>query len=295
LWLLHGANIAILRIDDMTKFEEERYRSLKRTHQSLIRKWRRKKGPCIICAAHEANDKDHLPPKVLFPSKLRTPETEFLTFPVCKHCNKSSSDEDLLLSVALSFWLNQDAIIANREPTDPDFKALYRQTKDHLLDDPKEVLHRKNLLQPFVGQEPRTGKAAIDLNRLPVNKTLTKIIKSIYWLHTDGDILQQYNPGWWIRTAVDTSKPFFISNHLKKSEADLQWGDRFISHFQIGHSRDGVGGLIIASLHFYTGRAIGKGMSWYIIASPSRTSLGDISLYELFRAKCGTPTIEPQE
>jgi hypothetical protein len=151
---------------------------------------------------------------------LRTPETEFFTFPVCKQCNNSSSDEDFLFSVALSFWLNQDAILAGREPTHPDLLALYRQTEGH-LNDPKEAHRRKTLLQPFVGQDPHTGKPGINLDRLPVNQTLTKLAKSIYWLHTGGDILQRYNPGWWIRRAVDTSKPHFIAHHLKTSDAEL--------------------------------------------------------------------------
>ncbi len=83
----------------MTLSEAERYRVLKRTHQQLLRDWKRKKGPCIVCAEREGNDKDHLPPEVLFPANIRTPKTEFFTFPVCKQCNGSSSDEDFLILI----------------------------------------------------------------------------------------------------------------------------------------------------------------------------------------------------
>lgn len=279
---------------DMTQPEEEKYRTLKRTHQQLVREWKRRRGLCIICGEREANDKDHLPPQVLFPATLRTPATEFFTFPVCKQCNNSSSDEDFLFSVALSLWLNQDSILAGQEPTDPDLLALYLQTHGHVTDR-KESQRRQELLQPYVGADPRTGKPAINLDRLPVNQTLTKMAKSIYWLHTNGDILQRYNPGWWIRRAVETSKPQFIVHHLKTSDADLHWGDRFIARFTVGHSEDGVGGLIMSSLHFYTGRAIGNGMSWLVFASPCGTSVHGRSLYELSRATWGTPTIEPRE
>jgi len=136
---------------------------------------------------------------------------------------------------------------------------------------------------------------AVNLAKLPVNRTLTKIAKSIYWLHTGGDILQPYAPGWWIRRAVDSSQPEFIAHHLKTSNAELHWGDRFISHFKVGHAKDGVGGLIICSLHFYTGRTVGKGMSWLAIAAPSRTTVDGKSLYELSRTMWGNPTIEPEE
>ena len=75
----------------MTQTEQERHRVLKRTHQQLVRDWKRNAGLCIICAERQADDKDHLPPKVLFPATLRTPESEFFTFPVCKPCNNLSA------------------------------------------------------------------------------------------------------------------------------------------------------------------------------------------------------------
>lgn len=276
----------------MTHFEEERYHVLKRTHQRLLRDWKRNKGLCIICADREANDRDHLPPEVLFPGSLRTPKTEFFTFPVCRQCNGSSSDEDFLFSVALSLWLNQDAILKDQEPTDPDLLALYRQTQGHLSDS-KESDHRTRLLAPFVATDTKTGRPALNIDSLPLNQTLTKIAKSIYWLCTGGDILQRYNPGWWIRRGIDTSKEHFIKKHLKTTHAELHWGDRFISHFTIGHPENGVGGLISSSLHFYTKRAIGKGMSWLVIGSPAATSVDGVSLYEFSTAIWGAATIEP--
>lgn len=278
----------------MTLQDEEKYRVLKRTHQQLLRDWRRKGKPCIVCAEREGNDTDHLPPKVLFPAEIRTPKTEFFTFPVCKQCNNSSSDEDFLFSVLLFLRLNQKPILNNREPTDPDLLALYRQTQNH-LQNPEKGDRRASLLRPFLGKDPQTGRDAINLSRLPVNQTLTKIAKSIYWLHTAGDILEQHRPGWWIRTDVDTSKERFVEKHLKMTHADLHWGDRFIARYTIGLPKDGVGGLIISSLHFYTKRALGNGMSWLVFASPANTIVNGRSLYELSKTFWGVPTIEPEE
>lgn len=278
----------------MTVTDAETYRALKRSHQQLLRDWKRKNGPCIICAKRVGDDKDHLPPAVLFPTEIRASKEEFFTFPVCKQCNNSSSDEDFLFSVLLSLRLNQESILSGQEPSDPDLLALYRQTEAHLQDSEKGT-RRARLLRPFLGRDPRTGRNAIDSYRLPINQTLTKIAKSIYWMHTGGDIIEQHNPGWWIRPDIDTSKLQFIEKHLKTSHSDIHWGDRFIAHFTIGLPKNGVGGLISSSLHFYTRRAVGRGLSWLVMASPTSTLINGRSLYELSKTYWGAPMIEPRE
>lgn len=135
----------------------------------------------------------------------------------------------------------------------------------------------------------------MDQTRLSVNQTLTKIVKSIYWRNTGGDILQQYNPGWWIFSDIDTSKEPFIEKHLKTSHAEIHWGGRFITHFNCGHPQSGVGGLIMCSLHFYTEGVVGKGMSWFLIAAPVTTLVDGKSLYEWFTSIHGKATIEPEK
>ena len=285
-----------LRATYMNMSNEERNRILKNKHQQLYRDWKRKKGLCIICGEAEGNEKDHLPPKVLFPESLRNPKTEFFTFPVCSNCNGASSDEDFLFSVILSLELNQKSILNDQWPTDPDLLALYNQTHGH-LEDPEKTLHRQKLLRNYIGKDPNTGRDAINIKKLPINQTLTKIVKSIYWLHTGGDILETYNPGWWIIPKIDTSKTHFIEKHLKMTSADIYWGDRFISHFSIGHPENGVGGFILCSLHFYTKKEVGKGkgMSWYLRASPVKTTVKDVSLYELCVSVWGAATIGPRK
>jgi hypothetical protein len=277
----------------VTAVEQDRFRDLKRTHQRLLRDWKRKKGPCIICAEREGKAADHLPPKVLFPESIRTPNAEFFTFPVCQQCNNASKDEDFLFSVLLSFGLNQEAIINNQEPSDPDLLALYRQTHGHFQNS-REAARRTRLLKAIVVKDPQTGMPAIDFRRVPLNQTLTKIAKSIYWLYTGGDIIQRYKPGWWILSNVDTSKEHFIEKHLKTSHADVHWGERFIYHYTIGHTENDMGGFILGSLHFYTRRAVGQGMSWMVIASPTLTSVNGKSLYEWCTSIWGAATIDPK-
>ncbi len=278
----------------MTIQQDDTFRSLKRKHQQLLRRWKKSDGPCVICGKAMGREKDHLPPKVLFPESMRNPQTEFFTFPACTDCNRTSADEDFLFSVLLSMKLNQESILGNQEPTDPDLLALYNQASGH-MEDPQKVQHRRTLLQKHIGTDPKTGRPAIDISSLPTNHTTTKIVRSIYWLHTDGDILQSHNPGWWIIPLIETSRTNFVEKHLKTTHADVHWEGRFIAHFSYGHPRDGVGGFISCSLHFYTERQVGKGMSWLIMASPKATAVAGTSLYEHSVSKWGPATIEPQE
>lgn len=271
--------------------KDERYRALKRKHQQLLRRWRKNNGPCIICGEGVGSDGDHLPPKVLYPESMRNPKTEFFTFPVCRQCNGNSSDQDFLFSVLLSIGLNQESILTEMEPTDPDLLALYNQARGH-LEDRQKAEHRKTLLQGLVGTDPRTGRPALDINKVPIDGTLTKIVRSIYWLYTEGDILQTHEPGWWILPRVDTFRTNYIEKHLKTSHADVHWEGRFIANFSFGHPRDGAGGFISCSLHFYTEHRVGKGMSWHVIGAPRRTAIDGVSLYAHAVSHFGPATSE---
>ena len=75
--------------------------------------------------------------------------------------------------------------------------------------------------------------------------------------------------------------------------AEIQWDDRFIYHFSIGHSENGAGGFISCSLHFYSKKSVGQGMNWYLIASPVKTVINGKSLYEMCTAVWRAATIAP--
>ncbi len=276
----------------MNKVDEEKYRALKSKHHQLYVDWKQNNGPCIICGERDGDEKDHLPPKVLYPKELRNDKTYFFTFPVCSDCNRGSSDEDFLFSVLLSVGLNQNAYLKNEVPTDLDLLALHEQTRGHIQNS-SLAKHRQKLLKGYIGKDPVTGRDAINIDKLPVNRTTTKIVKSIYWLHSSGDILQRYNPGWWIIPAVDSSKEKFIEDHLKLSHSDIHWEDKFISHYSIGLPQSGADGFISCSLHFYTKRSGRKGMSWYLIASPVNTKINTKSLFDVCASNFGDPAITP--
>ncbi len=269
-------------------------RALKNKHQELYTDWKRNNKLCIICGKCEGVEKDHLPPKTLYPKSLRTDQTQFFTYPVCASCNRGSSDQDFLFSTLLSFGLNQNSYLENKEPTDTDLLALHNQTQGHFQSS-QLAKHRQTLLQEYIGIDPTTGRKAINIDAIPTDRTTTKIVKSIYWLHSDGDILQNYNPGWWIIPAVDTSKENFIKKHLAVSSADIQWENKFISHYSIGKPGSGADGFISCSLHFYSKNSVRKGMSWFLISAPMNTEIKGESIYNMCKANFGKPTIKPLE
>ena len=88
-------------------------------------------------------------------------------------------------------------------------------------------------------------------------------------------------------------KKTFIEKHLKVTNANIQWKDKFISHFSIGHPQSGADGFISCSLHFYSKKIVREGMSWFVIASPVNTKIKGNSLYDCCIAKFGDSTIAP--
>ncbi len=256
----------------------------------MYSEWKKKNGLCIICGNNFADTKDHLPPKVILPKTLRDPKTEFFTFPVCIKCNRESSDQDFLLSIILSWGLNQDSYVKGKEPIGNDLLALHDQSVNHITNS-TEAKRRRRLLKKYIIR--KNSNYGIDISKVPVTKTITKIVKAIYWLHTKGDIIQNYNPGWWIYPNINTEAVSFIDNHIKASEVVIQLNDRFIAHFSLGKEEDGVGGLISCSLHFYTSKKLGKGLSWLIIAAPQNALLNGESLYSKALEHFGKPDIKP--
>jgi hypothetical protein len=235
----------------MQLLDKEKFKELKSKHQSLYFQWKRGKKPCVICGEEVGNEKDHLPPKALLPKALRSSKTEFFSYPVCTKCNRSSSDEDFLFYTIVAWGVNQSSYLNKKEPTDSDLLALHEESIHKFTRPSKEQRRREKLINKHLENPCINGTKyfAVKSGRININQTLVKIVKSIYWLHTDGDILQNYNPGWWIRTGINTSEPNFIQNHLKTTNADVYWDGRFIVHYSIGQPSDNVGGVLFL-VHF---------------------------------------------
>jgi len=266
--------------------ENDREKELVKAHNLLYRKWKKGKGSCIICGVNEGNTRDHLPPKCLFPRSAEHENPNFLTYRVCEDCNGGTSDSDYLLGVYLAWMLNQDSYKQGKEPDDPDLLALHAEALARLKASDKQD-HRFKLLNQYIFYNEEIGALGLNPDHMEVNPTLIKLVKAIYWLQTEGDILQNYNPGWWIYPRIDTSLSSYIESYLKTSNSEIHWGDRYIAHYNCGHVDRGVGGFIMCSLHFYTGGKTGTGVNWHIIAAPRDTIVEGQSLHDFFKDKFG--------
>ena len=259
--------------------EDEKHRKILGKHNSLVRRWQKEKGRCIVCGLAEGVTSDHLPPKGLFPRTSRGNNPGFLTFPVCKECNGGTSDSDYLLGVYLAIYLNQESYIAGDDPVDNDLLALHNEAIERLKSK-NEGEKRRKLLEKHLYYNEDTGTHGLNPDKLEINKTLVKIAKAIYWLDTDGEILQDYDLGWWIFPRINTSSLEYIEGHLRTTDTQIHWGNRFITHYTAGAKRAGVGGVLSCSLHFYTNRNTGSGATWHLLAAPKKTKISGRSLFE---------------
>lgn len=264
-----------------------RQKELVRKHAQLYREWKDENLPCIICGLRDGTTKDHLPPKGLFPKSGKIANPNFLTYRVCEPCNGGSKDSDYLLGVYLAIFLNQSSYLNQEEPTDPDLLALHNDAITRLNSD-DEGDRRKEMLDPHIYFNPEFNAHGLNPDKLDVHLSLVKIVKAIYWLQSNGDTLQNYDPGWWIFPRINTSEPNYIEQYLKTSNAEIQWDDRFIAHYNVGFKENKVGGFIACSLHFYTNRKAGHGANWHLIAAPRNTEVDGESLFDSVSSIFGT-------
>jgi hypothetical protein len=275
-------------------------KQLLNTHQKLIRNWTKHKRLCIVCGARPATTKDHLPPKVLLPKDIRANEILF-TFPVCSDCNNGSSDTDFLMGVAFTLQLNQKNYLSDLAPINGDLSVLHNQLVSQLSTSDKAE-HHLELLRRYVevrdvaveekGRLITKRQMGIDLSKVDINRTLIKITKAIYWLHSEGDILALTNPGWWIRNNIDPSRPNFIEHHLGKTAVEVLWDDRFIYHYILGKE---VPGFLMCSLHFYSQKRLDQGIHHLVYVSPKNITIEGENLYEKSVKTWGRPTIPASE
>lgn len=278
----------------------ENINHLLNAHQKLIRNWIKDQRLCIVCGARPATTKDHLPPKVLLPKDISANEILF-TFPVCSDCNNGSSDTDFLMGVAFTLQLNQKNYLSDLDPINGDLSVLHNQLVSQLSTSDKAEQHLE-LLRRYAevrdmaieenGRLMTKRQMGIDLSKVDINRTLIKITKAIYWLHSEGDILALTNPGWWIRNDIDPSRPNFIEHHLGKTAVEVLWDDRFIYHYILGKE---VPGFLMCSLHFYSQKRLDRGIHHLVYVSPKNMTIEGESLYEKSVKIWGRPTIPASE
>ena len=256
--------------------------------QVLWQRWREENGTCVICGLRQADEKDHIPPRALFPKALRDPSTEFLTYPVCSICNRGSSDADFLLAFRLAVQLNQSSYRTGVEPNDRDLIELDRQITKFLTSK-SEAKRRRKLLHPRVRKYSGT-LGAIDLPDKLVLSPLLKMARALYWLKTDGDILEQHKPTWWVRSGLDTSTHNFAKHILSKSNASVEWGDRFVTRYNIAGPDSSVPGTLMAAFIFYSKGKVGRGYTWFVLAAPSKFEINGELIRTSIERSFGAPS-----
>jgi len=289
-----------LKTNGHSDLNSKNIKQLVSTHQKLIRNWIKDQRLCIICGACPATTKDHLPPKVLLPNGIRANEILF-TFPVCSDCNKGSSDTDFLSGVVFTLQLNHENYLSELAPNNGDLSVLHNQLVSQLSTSNKADQHLK-LLKKYIeirdveieenGRLITKPQIGMNLSKVDINKTLIKIAKAIYWLHSGGDVLALTNPGWWIRNDVDPSRPNFIKHVLGKTPVEVLWDDRFIYHYNLEKQ---VPGFLLCSLHFYSQKRLDQGIHHLVYASPKNTTVEGGNLYEKSVEIWGRPTIPARE
>ena len=258
--------------------------------QLLRKRWQLESGLCVICGAMPALEDDHIPPRALFPKSLRDPTTEFLTYPVCMACNRGSSDSDFVLAFRLGAELNQTSYARGVDPIDPDLLELHRQNTKMLTSE-KEGKRRIDILAPRLrGHAGVNATGAIDLPDSMVLPTIQKMMRALYWLKTDGDIMERHKPSFWVRSGLDTTTEFFAKSIISKTNASIEWDNRFVTRYNIGGPQSAINGIMMSAFIFYSQGKAGRGYTWFGMAIPSNYEVDGELLCRTLENKYGPPT-----
>ena len=256
--------------------------------QALRKRWIEEDGMCVVCGIRPPLEKDHIPPRALFPKSLRDSSTEFLTYPACTACNRGSSDSDFVLAFRLALELNQPSYGSGAIPTDLDLLELDKQITKFLTSE-NQAKRRKAILGPRL-RGLRNGLGTIDLPDKMVLPSIQKMMRALYWLKTDGDILEYHKPTFWVQSGLDTTTNFFAKSILAKTNASIEWGDRFITRYNIGGPNSAITGIMMASFIFYSKGKAGAGYNWFAMAIPSKYEVNGELLCTTLEKRHGPPS-----
>lgn len=149
---------------------------------------------CYLCGVRQANTKDHLFPKGLFPRPI--PNNLPPRLPACRLCNEGLSNDEESFRVFVAAGMAYETQAGFRIWTErivPDLQGSRPGLKPFLRSITKMV--------PFVSKTgAQLNLARMEMDRRPILNVLTKIAKGLYFLDTgeilpdDIDILADYFP-----------------------------------------------------------------------------------------------------
>lgn len=129
---------------------------------------------CIYCG-QEANTRDHVPPKCLFPK----PRPPMITVPACLACNKSYEKDDVLLAIAT--W--GEAYIEH-----PQAMRVWQESLGPLLRrSPRFSAMLASNIMPGTSRTP-TGlylphRMEIQVSKSRISRAVERIVKGLLWNH----------------------------------------------------------------------------------------------------------------
>ena len=129
---------------------------------------------CIYCG-QEADTRDHVPPKLLFPK----PRTKMVTVPACLQCNKSYEKDDVLFAVASCL----DAYIEH-----PQAMHVWESSlRPHILKRPRFRSMLASNIMPGRVVTP-TGvylpdRVAVRFSKERLTRVVGRIVRGLLWEH----------------------------------------------------------------------------------------------------------------
>lgn len=140
------------------------------------------KNICAICGIKNPTTKDHIPPKSLYP-KPRDGVINLNTVPACSSCNNSASIDDEMFKTFIGISTgdkraNQGFLIESLASTLAGNKkignAILLSAREFGIKDGSGAIHRK---------------VAIDFDKKSYDRVISRIIRALYWMESDGDVL----------------------------------------------------------------------------------------------------------
>ena len=136
---------------------------------------------CVICGVREAETRDHIPPKNLFPRPRPRP-SDLLTVPAYLRCNNGDSEEDEHFRTYLSLQIGHESDITKKLWEGGAKRSLMRRTATR-----KKLLESVTPLSIGSGSDVEERLAfAVPIRVYDV--VFTRVTKGLYFHHT-GKIL----------------------------------------------------------------------------------------------------------
>ena len=88
----------------------------------------------------------------------------------------------------------------------------------------------------------------------------------------------------------DTTTEFFAKSIISKTNASIEWDNRFVTRYNIGGPQSAINGIMMSAFIFYSQGKAGRGYTWFGMAIPSNYEVDGELLCRTLENKYGPPT-----